>query len=122
MSTRRLFAVLVATVIALAVVVALPAARALAGKGRLASRLAPLPESSAGWSHAPFVAGECGACHASNDQRAPGAVAQRGDALCIGCHDDFAGGRARRGKHPAAKSSCTSCHNPHNGRDRALLF
>jgi predicted CXXCH cytochrome family protein len=82
--------------------------------------LAPLPPAQAASSHGPYVSRECGACHARNDARNPGAVTRQGNALCLDCHDDFKGER-RASRHPATRAACTGCHNPHNGRARSLL-
>jgi len=111
--TRR--ALLVAAL--LFVLSALLTVAAAAGPRR---RLAPIPTRHAVSSHAPYASRECGTCHQSNDARHPGAVTRAGNELCYDCHDDFRAPR-RVSRHPATRSTCTTCHNPHNARSRALL-
>ena len=83
---------------------------------------APLPaKPTPASSHAPFEAGDCRICHASADANKPGPVALEGPALCLVCHEEFAGVLARPHVHAPAKQACTACHNPHNARLPKLL-
>ena len=84
--------------------------------------LAPLPAKPApASSHAPFEAGDCKICHQSADPKQPGPVIKKGPALCLGCHEEFAGVLKRPHTHAPALADCTNCHNPHNANYRKLL-
>ena len=110
-------------VLAVLCVVVAVAASAGGSTPTVGARLAPLPAAQAPWSHAPFLSGACTPCHARANARDPGPVARTGDGLCFDCHDEV-GGRGRSstgGAHHARSEGCTGCHNPHNGRTRALL-
>lgn len=85
--------------------------------------LAPLPAKPAPVSsHAPYEAGECKICHQSGDPRQPGALNKATPALCLDCHEEFAGVLKRPHTHAPARAACTICHNPHNARQPKLLL
>ncbi len=82
----------------------------------------PLPQGEkAGWSHAPYEAGDCSVCHQKNDPKAPGPLVRAGNELCYSCHEEFAEVMTRKFKHPPAVQDCANCHNPHNSKERKLL-
>lgn len=84
--------------------------------------LAPLPTTeTAAWSHGPYEAGDCSICHVNADPRKPGPLSKAGNELCFGCHEEFQEIMARRYKHAPALEACTTCHNPHNSRQKKLL-
>jgi predicted CXXCH cytochrome family protein len=94
---------------------------------RIAARapgaLAPLPAKPVPVSsHAPYEAGDCKICHQSADPDQPGPVLKKGPALCLECHEEFAGVLKRAHTHAPASSDCTSCHSPHNSNYRKLLL
>jgi predicted CXXCH cytochrome family protein len=78
--------------------------------------------------HAPYSAGDCTACHlAANapDGRAEPAgfnprVIRPVNDHCVSCHGELF--RAAPRGHPPRQSFCTSCHDPHASRQRALLL
>ncbi|VAW21056.1 hypothetical protein MNBD_BACTEROID01-1748 [hydrothermal vent metagenome] len=81
--------------------------RSLRGQG-------PVPEYSF---HAPYKAKECASCH---DQGTMGKLLQPQPGLCFQCHDDFNNSfEALHG--PVAGGYCTTCHNPHQAKERKLL-
>ena len=84
---------------------------------------APLPanEKSA-WQHSPYAAGDCSICHEKNDRKAPGKVSIAGNELCYGCHEEFATIMKAKYKHAPATSNCIGCHNPHDSKQRKLLY
>ena len=83
---------------------------------------APLPSTPApASSHAPYEAGDCKICHQSADPKQPGAVLKQGPALCLECHEEFAGVMKREHAHVPALADCTNCHNPHNAKYRKLM-
>ena len=85
--------------------------------------LAPLPEKPApASSHAPFEAGDCKICHQNADPKNPGPTAKKGPALCLECHEEFAGVLKRPHVHAPTSADCTGCHNPHNANYRKLLL
>ncbi len=85
--------------------------------------LAPLPVKPApASSHAPFEAGDCKLCHQNADPKQPGPVVKKGAAMCIECHEEFAGVMKRKHTHAPARGDCTSCHNPHNAKYPKLLI
>ena len=97
------------------------AAWPLIGAGA-ADSLAPLPAQPAPVaSHAPYESGECGLCHQSADPKRPGPVKAKGPTLCLACHEEFSAVLARPHVHAPAGQDCTTCHNPHNARQRKLL-
>lgn len=71
--------------------------------------------------HTPFETEACSACHEKADPKAPGAVRQPGNALCLECHEDITKIMSRKFPHAAAVSSCVNCHNPHNSSQPKLL-
>lgn len=89
------------------------------------SRLAPLPKDQAAVVHGPYGQGACDTCHERADAGNPG-TAKATNETCLSCHDEFAGSapvRITKGKaHPSGKSTCTSCHNPHNSKRKKLLM
>lgn len=87
-----------------------------------ANPVAPLPANAApASSHAAFEAGDCKICHDNADPKNPGPVARKGMALCVDCHEEFKDIMARPHVHFPAREDCTSCHNPHNAKNRKLL-
>lgn len=97
---------------------AAPSARA-AGSVSLAPQPSKPPSVS---SHAPFEAGDCKICHQNADPKQPGPVLKQGPALCLDCHEEFAGVMKRPHTHAPARAACTSCHNPHNAAFPKLLL
>ncbi len=88
-----------------------------------AAMLAPLAATvRAASSHAPYAAGDCNICHQSADPKQPGPVTRRGPALCLECHDEFAGILKRPHPHAPAVADCTHCHNPHNATQPKLVL
>ena len=85
--------------------------------------LAPLPAQPApASSHAPYEAGDCRTCHQSADPKKPGPLNKAGAALCLDCHEEFAGILKRQHTHAPARAACTTCHNPHNAGQPKLLL
>ena len=72
-------------------------------------------------SHAPYEAGDCRICHQSGDAKQPGPPNKPAPALCLDCHEEFAGVLKRPYIHAPASAGCTACHNPHNARRAKLL-
>lgn len=79
----------------------------------------PTPSSS---SHAPFEDGDCKICHQNSDPKQPGPVVKKGPALCLNCHEEFAGILKRPHTHDPARTDCNACHNPHNAAYPKLLL
>lgn len=77
----------------------------------------PVPASS----HAPFEDGDCKICHQHADAKQPGPVLKKGPALCLDCHEEFAGILKRSHTHAPTRTDCVSCHNPHNAAFPKLL-
>lgn len=72
--------------------------------------------------HAPFEAGACGLCHASDNPASPGALRGEVNAICFSCHTDVQEAMAgARVTHRAAVERCTRCHNAHDSRLPKLL-
>lgn len=79
-----------------------------------------------GGQHQPVLAEGCVRCHRGPD-RSAGEV----QALCVGCHPAFAGGRHGRLRHavaserdplrPGRAMDCASCHDPHSPRCLSCL-
>lgn len=79
-------------------------------------------------SHAPYSAGDCTACHVS-DAPVAGQSAEEArlhmrlirpvNERCASCHRELF--RAPPRNHPPELAACTSCHDPHNSRQRSLL-
>lgn len=91
----------------------------LPGRDRIAPLASkPAPVSS----HAPFEAGDCKVCHQGNDPKRPGPLKKATPALCLDCHEEFAGVLKRRHMHAPARTACTACHNPHNAAQPKLLL
>lgn len=85
--------------------------------------LAPLPAKPVPVSsHAPFEEGNCKTCHQSADPQRPGPVIKKGPALCLDCHEEFAGILKRKHTHEPATTNCTNCHNPHNSAFPKMLL
>lgn len=138
MPTRAAFSVLLALAVSAplfaqtsqpkpgAAVVEGPAKKAAAvtsARAAAPGSLAPLPaKPSPASSHAPFEAGDCNICHQSADPKQPGPVVKQGPALCLECHEEFAGVMKREHTHAPARSDCTNCHNPHNAKYRKLML
>ena len=83
-----------------------------------AQSLAPVPRAKEQSSHAPFLAGDCIACHQRNDRKKPGKVRVASPELCLGCHEQA--GEMENHKE-LVTTSCVECHNPHNAVDKHLL-
>jgi predicted CXXCH cytochrome family protein len=96
-----------------------PSARAASGA---ASRRAPIPTKIAVSEHAPFAAGECGACHRQDGRPSSASVVKPPPGLCLDCHDDFHNSVSKTVERAAARVSCTSCHTPHNSTKAKLLL
>jgi len=106
--------------------IALFAAASLLAAGAVSAadkRFAAVPNDEAVSTHGPYEAGACDTCHESANAKNPGRAKVTND-LCFDCHDDFKGSTVRleKMKHPAGKTACTKCHNPHNSRKRKLLM
>lgn len=72
--------------------------------------------------HKPFADGGCDSCHASHASRFPKLLYAEGDALCLSCHDDFAGKIASvRFLHKAMSEGCSRCHLSHSSPNERLL-
>jgi predicted CXXCH cytochrome family protein len=87
------------------------------------SRLAPIPKEEAASTHGPYEMGACETCHQRHDAQDPGSALKVSNDLCFECHDEFRGKarvRLESATHPAVKTSCTACHNPHNSRKKKL--
>lgn len=91
-----------------------------AGPHKVDNRPLP-PNVTAAVVHAPYGAGDCAFCHATNDRKNPGPVTKKVNALCFECHQEFEDIMARKYKHPPASEACTNCHNPHDSRQKKLL-
>lgn len=79
----------------------------------------PLRATNKGlWVHGPVGAGYCIACHAPHAGPEPYMLLKKPDALCVECHAE--GTVFNRAVHKD-KRDCTSCHNPHLGKDSRLL-
>ncbi|MDD5176546.1 MAG: cytochrome c3 family protein [Sterolibacterium sp.] len=101
---------------------AAPASAPSVRKSASPGSLAPLPSKpTPASSHAPFESGDCKICHQNSDPKQPGPVTKQGPAMCLECHEEFAGIMKRPHTHPPARTACTSCHNPHNSNSRKLL-
>jgi predicted CXXCH cytochrome family protein len=90
---------------------------------RAESPLAPIPRAEAASTHGPYEMGACDTCHERRDAGNPGAALNVSNDLCFECHDEFKGSapvRMERALHPAAKATCTVCHNPHNSKKKKL--
>lgn len=114
MRTRLLTVVAVSLFVAAA---GAPAARAAE------NRLAPVPKTEALSTHGPYEMGACDTCHERNEPRSPGPALKVSNDLCFECHDEFRGKapvRMESAVHPAVKTNCTGCHNPHNSRKKKL--
>jgi DmsE family decaheme c-type cytochrome len=84
------------------------------------------------WRGSSHEAGEvgCTSCHSVHGGQ-PRLLAQASEsALCFTCHLDVRADTLKRSKHPLrnatllsgeGKMTCSSCHNPHGGRSRALI-
>jgi len=102
---------------------AAPEAKKAVSVAAVPRSLAPLPAQPAPVSsHAPYEAGDCRICHQSADPKQPGPLNKAGPALCLDCHEEFAGILKRQHTHAPARTSCTACHNPHNAGQRKLLL
>jgi predicted CXXCH cytochrome family protein len=96
---------------------------ASARRGLPPRALAPLVATIApASSHAPFESGDCELCHAKNDPKQPGEVANKGTSLCLGCHEEFNEVLKRPNTHHPARTACIKCHNPHNAMFPKLLL
>jgi predicted CXXCH cytochrome family protein len=87
-----------------------------------AGRRAPIWRERTVSQHAPFVAGECGACHRAGSRPSPATVVKPLPGLCLDCHDDFHTSVSRAVERATARVSCTSCHTPHNSANAKLLL
>jgi predicted CXXCH cytochrome family protein len=86
-------------------------------------RLAPVAAREAKSTHGPYGSGACETCHERHDARDPGRAVRASNAVCVGCHEEFAGTaavRLDRSIHPVNDAPCTGCHNPHNARKAKL--
>jgi predicted CXXCH cytochrome family protein len=88
----------------------------------------PLPKGEERSSHAPFILGDCSACHSApanavdgmQGNPRPGPAYAPVNENCVSCHGELF--RAPPPRHPPQQSFCTTCHNPHNSRLRSLLL
>jgi predicted CXXCH cytochrome family protein len=78
-------------------------------------------DSSVVWFHAPYLQGDCGLCHVSDNREKPGKLRTTVDKLCLDCHEPTR--RELRDRKVVHKPSenCSYCHNPHNSKNRYLL-
>ncbi|MFC1657336.1 cytochrome c3 family protein [Candidatus Moduliflexota bacterium] len=66
--------------------------------------------------HDPFLERDCAVCHSTPSE---GWKVPEVSDLCLGCHDDAAGGSVL---HEAlSRTPCTGCHKPHASEIRSLL-
>lgn len=70
------------------------------------------------WIHGPVGNGYCIVCHGAHNGPEPYLLLKQADALCIDCHAE--GLIANKAVHKD-ESACTTCHNPHLGKDYRLL-
>ncbi len=84
-------------------------------------RYAPIASGLARSEHAPFLAGECGACHRVEAGR-PGPLVKTVPSLCLDCHDDFATRLPKGRTHGTPPVNCGACHTPHNSEKANLLL
>ncbi len=113
-------------VAALALLVAQPEPRSPAPRSEPTAqapenRLAPVAGPAAS-THGPYASGDCAVCHAQEGKRV-GPARMPASQVCLECHGELGSAtEAKRMKHPAPGVACTSCHNPHNSRQRSLLL
>jgi predicted CXXCH cytochrome family protein len=78
--------------------------------------------------HAPWLAGDCWACHkpgpavpgeTPEEARQHMQILAPANDRCATCHGELFR-KPPRG-HPPAQAFCTSCHAPHNSKQRSLL-
>ncbi len=72
------------------------------------------------YTHAPYLNGECGACHQPHNSDRPMLLAKAPDELCGTCHE-AQGLKAKHANYPGTLRDCLTCHNPH-GSERAALI
>ena len=75
------------------------------------------------YGHGPVSLGVCTYCHSPHSSSRKGLLKEDNQALCLGCHADFAEGMQKsRIVHSAvSKQSCVACHNPHGSSEPRLL-
>jgi predicted CXXCH cytochrome family protein len=84
-----------------------------------------IPKGEEKSAHAPWILGDCWACHlrpAPGEARTAGMqgrVIRPSNERCVSCHQELFA-KPPRG-HPSARAFCTSCHDPHVSRLKALL-
>jgi predicted CXXCH cytochrome family protein len=97
----------------LVVALVLPALLVVPGVPSALDGEGPLPKSAKAVStHAPYTAGDCALCH---DLKKGAPPAERGDSLCVSCHEDA------KQTHVHAPRKCTRCHNSHDSTRPKLL-
>jgi predicted CXXCH cytochrome family protein len=81
------------------------------------------PTFKASYVHGPVAAGACTACHDPHQSDQKGLLKERGQQLCLNCHQDFARAMqaAARIHPPLKEKGCTACHDPHTSPFRYLL-
>jgi predicted CXXCH cytochrome family protein len=72
--------------------------------------------------HGPAAVGACAQCHDGHRSAYPHLLLKPPPQLCFECHDRTASGEKTLGcPRPSDDAACTSCHNPHGGKDRFFL-
>ena len=84
-------------------------------------RHAPIPRGVALSQHAPFLTGDCGACHLGDASR-PGPLVKPVPGLCLDCHEEFASRLPKGMTHARPPVNCNACHTPHNSEKAKLLL
>jgi predicted CXXCH cytochrome family protein len=76
-----------------------------------------IPKLLLKFSHGPYAARLCSACHPAPVDDKVGLTAANVDSLCYNCHTNFkaemAGAKSRHKLLDKSKQSCMECHDPH---------
>jgi predicted CXXCH cytochrome family protein len=107
--------------VALAAVLALPAAAA-AASDCLECHEKQAVGAGTRSVHAPFEENDCGSCHADHGDEERLMLVAEGNALCEDCHDSGDAGFVRaHGNVRGPKARCLTCHDPHRSAEEHLL-
>ena len=72
--------------------------------------------------HGPTAIGECATCHEAHRSPYKHLLLAPASKLCLRCHEGLPeDGHTAGCKRTTDEVDCTSCHNPHGGRDRYFL-